>query len=438
MLIRVRNKIWLMCCLLLYGAVNVLAAPIPKSKNVHIELIYDLEPKTNAMGVVSYFTAVPFSYFNYTNIYSSEERKIGSELYGDKSTALDFELNHPLYGEIIPGSTSRIPFYVEPGDTLLVYVTKVGKLIGYAAKDGGVVKCANMLMHDISNSTFYTAQDFETDRRGADFNLFLSRIKRKMATAVESVNAVADRYGFTEKERRIAVNNAMMQFACWIFEYAPYKSFEIGHYSQKNEGGWQTLPEQDRDAESVSNVANYSFVNDLPLNDSTCMASRYFPMFIQSYEHSHILNCDQYLYYGTTKADEARMDSAFVAREQLITGRMMPSLFMDIAMQRKHYEPLPDDGSIRLREVNVMGSRRSFEGFKGITEEEMYQARLNSKTSYNALSPSYWFGGRKREKTRARVRALIKRMEEEEQRERDEHDAIMKAYEQTMKEKGEQ
>ena len=435
MFLRLVNMLFCICCFLVGGAADVFASVISKGKNVHIELIYDVEAKNDAMGGTRYFDVVPYSYFYYTDIYSGEERKIGSEAYGDRSTAFDFELNRPLYGEIVPGSTSRIPFYVEPGDTLLIFVTRTGKVIDYSAKDGGGVKCINLLKHDVSNATFYTARDFEEDRRGVDFAEFVRRVRRKMNATIESVKRVADQYCFTDKERRIAVNNVMLQFAWWLLEYAPYKSSEISAYSRKNENGWQTLPEQDRDLMSVDDMANYAFINDLPLNDSTCMASKYFPMFIQSYEHSQILNCDQYLYYGTSPEDLARMDSALVAREQMLTGRMMPSLFMDVALERKHYVPQSDDGSIRLKEVQVMG-RRSFDGFKGVTETDMLNARLNSKPVYNALSPSYWLYGRKREKTRARVRELLKKIDEEERREQEERDAVMKAYEETLREKG--
>lgn len=429
------NYRWLcvFCLLIIMGSADASAVLPPKKKHTRIELVYDVPARMTSMGETKFFTVVPYSYFYLRDIYTDEERKVGSEAFRDNVTALDFELSHPLYDEIVPGSTSRIPFYIEPGDTLQVFVTRTGRVIDYARKDGGRVECENLLRHDISNCTFYTARDFEADRKDVDFGRFVARITKKMNTVVDSVRSIADKYGFSEKERRIAVNNVKLQFALWIFEYAPYKSAEIGAYSSKHEEGWQTLPNQDRDAGSITDISNYAFINDMPLSDSTSLVSKYFPMYIKNYEHSRILNSDQYLYYGTSDEDIARMDSAFAARELMITGRMQNSLFMDIALQRRHIETTPDDGSIKLQEVQVLG-RRSNDYFPGITEADMINARLNSKTTYNALSPSYWLYGRKREKTRARVREILKKDREEDERKQQEHDEIMRAYEETQRE----
>lgn len=410
------------------GVADAFSFVPPKGKMVHIELMYEVEGKTSAMGETKYFDVVPYTYFYLSDVYSADECKVGSDAYGERSTAVEFEINHPLYDELLPNSRTRIPFYVEPGDSLIIHLTKTGRVLGYEMKNGKEVKCKKLMLHDISNSDFYTARDFEEDRRGADFPQFVERVMKKMRVAVDSVSSVADKWEFTDRERRIAVNNVKMQFALWLFEFAPYKSAEISEYSRTHKGGWQTLPNQDKDIMQISNEKNYSFLNLLPLNDSTCLASKYFPRFIQSYEHAHIFNNDQYLYYGTSRDAESRMDSAFIAKEMAITGRMMPSLFMGIAMERRHYEPLADDGSIHLKEVQVMG-RRSDGYFPGITEQDMLNAKLNSRPVYNALSPSYWLYDRKREKRKARARALIKKIEEAEQREQEERDAILKAYE---------
>lgn len=428
MLIKLVNILVGICCSLMLGVADASAFVPPKGKAVHIELVYDVEGRTTAMGETRYFDVVPYTYFRLNDIYSDVEHKVGSESYGERSTALDFEINHPLYDELIPNNQCRIPFYVEPGDSLIIYITKTGCVQKYGMKNGKEVKCEKMLLHDISNSEFYTAHDFEADRKDTDFPQFVQRVMKKMHVVVDSVNRVADKWGFTDKERSIAVNNAKLQFAIWLFEFAPYKQGQLSEYSRTHKSGWQMMPNQESDLLAISSEKNYAFLNELPLTDSTCLASKYFPQFIQSYEHAHIFNSDQYLYYGTTKNDIARMDSAFVAKERRITGRMMPSLFMDIAMERRHYEPLPDDGSIHLKEVQVMG-RRSDGYFPGITAQDMLNAKLNSRPVYNALSPSYWLYDRKREKRKARARAFIKKLEEEEQREQEERDAIIKAYE---------
>lgn len=93
----------------------------------------------------------------------------------------------------------------------------------------------------------------------------------------------------------------------------------------------------------------------MPTNDSTVFASKFFPAFIQSYEHAQVLNYDQYLYVGMTNADSLRMDSAFVAKDLAITQNGHASLFMEVALQRRHTQQPVNDGSVKLKEVQVIG-----------------------------------------------------------------------------------
>ncbi len=194
------------------------------------------------------------------------------------------------------------------------------------------------------------------------------------------------------------------------------------------------MPGQDQAFDDLQNPASYAFVRQLPINDSTCMVSRCFQPFIIAYEHAHIFNYDQYLYYGSSLHDKARMDSVFMAHELSITGHLRPSLVMEVAMFRKHFEPLvTDDGSIKLREVQVLATQGNYN--KEVTPEEMTEWRLNQKPSLSEqlTSPSYWLWYRKKYKNRERAKALIKKIEEEEQREESERAAVMKAYEETVK-----
>ena len=320
------------------------AAPLPQSKPVHIEVRHQWD-----VGRLMYFWL--------TDLYTKEEKKVRSEVRGEGVVALDFNLYHPLYDEILPSGNLRIPFYVEPGDTLIIHLNKGGRVEKYERKDGSPVKYENLLLHDVSNRMFYTQEDFVEDKRQCLFPEFVANVEQKMQVALDSVNRVADRCGFSAEERNLARCNVQMQFALWIFEYAPMKTSELLAYASRHEAGWQSLPEQDKEMEAIQDIRNYGFMCDLSPSDSTFLASRYFPAFIQSYEHTLVLNYDQYLYAGTSDADLARMDSAYVAKDLAITHLDHPSLFMDMVMARRHYkpEPIADDGSIQLQEVQVIG-----------------------------------------------------------------------------------
>lgn len=406
----------------------------PIKKHVHIELNYETKDNPKSVSKTSSMDIVPYSFFYLTDIYTNKEWKVSSSPYKPGCTAIDFDLNHPLYDEIDPLGRYRIPFYVEPGDSLIIDVTKAGQVKQYRRKDGRKVKYENLLRHDFSNNTFYTDEDFKADRKNTRFPDFVTKVTRKMNAVVDSVNRNADKYGFTDEERRIAVNNVKLQFALWIFEYAPYKAMEMNVYARQHSAGWQTRPDEDVNYADIGNPGNYSFMQIMPLNDATCMASKYFPMFIRSYEHAFVLNYDQYLYYGTTKRDMMRMDSAYIAKDLKITGHMAPSMFMNIAMARRYMEDeqLPDDGSIRLEEVQVLGSWQT-DDFKGLSDLDVSNAKLNSTPTYNFMSPSYWLYDRKRAKAKERATKLIKQIEAEEEADQADRDAIMKAYEEMQK-----
>lgn len=318
------------------------AAPLPQSKPVHIEVRgWDR-----------------LMYFWLTDLYTKEEQKVKSEFLHNGAVAFDFHLYHPLYDEIVPSGNRRIPFYVEPGDTLIIRMGKHGDVESYERKDGQPVKYENLLRHDISNRMFYTQEDFSADKQQCLFPEFVARVRKKMQVALDSVNSVADRHAFSDEERNMARCNVQMQFALWIFEYAPMRASELLAYANHHEGGWQTRPEQEQETAAIQDLANYGFVGDMRLDDSTYLASRFFPAFIQSYEHTQVLNYDQYLYAADTQTDIARMDSAYVAKDLTMTHRDRPSLFMDMAMARRHYKKPPsvDDGSIHLPEVQVIGT----------------------------------------------------------------------------------
>ena len=202
------------------------AVPLPPSKPVHIEVRHDAT------------SISPYIYFWLTDLYTKEEKKIGSKAMGKGVVALDFELYHPLYDELIPAGNRRLPFYVEPGDTLIIRLGKYGRIESYERRDGTPVRHERLLRHDISNQSFYDEKDFKEDKKQGTFADFVAKVTQKMEVAMDSVNKVADRHAFTLEERNIALCNVQMQFALWIFEYAPFKTSELLVYAERHKGGW--------------------------------------------------------------------------------------------------------------------------------------------------------------------------------------------------------
>lgn len=395
------------------------AQSLPLAKPVHIEVRHP-------------YGANRLMYFWLTDLYTKEEKKVKSQFLRDGVVVLDFELYHPLYDAIIPASNRRIPFYAEPGDSLIITVGKGGTVESYERKDGKSFLYANLLIHDVSNQTFYTQDDFAEDKQVL-FPAFVANVTQKMAVAMDSVEQVANQYGFSAVERHLARCNVQMQFALWIFEYAPYKASELLAFSENHQGGWETRPEQEKEMEAIQDLRNYGFMRDMQPDDSTFLASRFFPAFMQSYEHAQVLNYDQYLYAGTTEDDAHRMDSAFVAKDHAITLSDHNSVFMDVALLRRHTKPhvSDDDGSIRLQEVQVLGTNldqfyQKFGRSEYNPEEVVKKAWAHD---VNLRGPISSLLNRKKIRNYKRAKKLIEKLGTDDA----EREALMKAYEETQK-----
>lgn len=347
-------------------SMSVSANPLPAKRHTQIVLKYSRQGDSDAYPSRSYHIHIRDPYYK-------KVEKINSEhVYGNVA-ALDFDLYHPMYDEIVDGNR-RIPFYVEPGDTLMIVISANGTALSYRQKNGKPVKYENLLRHDISNNEFYNADIFAIDKENA-FPLFVETVSQRMNDALDKVNDVADKWNFSFEERSLALDNVRLQFGLWIFEYAPSLSSEIANYSRLHEEGWQAMPQQDTAIETLTDTRNYRFMQQMPFNDSLCIASKYYSPFILSYQNALVLNHDQHLYLGETETDMARMDSAYVAKDLAMTDADAPSLFVRAALEIKHIElpPAPvNDGSIALKEVQVIGLDHFYSRF-GKAEEPDYK-----------------------------------------------------------------
>ena len=379
-------------------------------------------------------------YFWLTDLYTKEERKVRSE-YGsaddDPMEVLDFELYHPLYGEIVAGSNRRIPFYVEPGDTLTIYLEKNWRVSRYERSGGRPMKYERLLRHDLSLRTFYAEADFQADRERCRFPEFVGRMTAKMGEALDSVDHVADVHHFSEEERRMARCNVQLQFALWLFEFEPYKALQLDTYGERHQSGWQMSVEQDADIEATYDIGNYAFLRQMPIDDSLCLASPFFPRLIQSYESAQVLCRDLYRYEGYTASGMARADSAYMAQEQAITHRDRPSLWMRMAMQRKQAkeQPLVDDGSVLLPEVQVVESNNLDQFYKTFGRSEYDPKKVVEKAwapTVNLRGPISSLFNRKKIRRYKRALKLVEQLGADDA----EREALLKAWEESEKEKG--
>lgn len=383
------------------------------------------------------------------DVYDNSEETITSSMESVRVFSLKFKLRHPLY-DVVKEGNAEYPFYVQPGDYLIIVVHEDGK-IEYRMADGSVFRYEKLMNHDVSRQSYYDESQFDADKQNSTFSQYVNRVLQKMDSATAKVVDVAYKNGFSQEERNIAINNVKMQFTLWLFEYTSWKTVSLALSNRNKDAGWQAKPEFDADMEAIADTKNYSFMRRLPVNDKTCMASPYFALVAQRYLYAHVLNHDQYLYFGETEADHARMDSAFVAKDKEITKLPYTSVFKDVALlcrqaQRANVDlssatptceaPLDTSKSIHLKEVEVWsGSRLGTASL--LSPNDILNMKLNNAPrGFNILSPVFWaldkFVISKWRKRHPDNKTRAKRITEQYGTE---DDLLREAYEQTLQQK---
>ncbi len=343
-------KTTILSLLLLLELCPAYASVLPKSRPIYIELqCYD-KVRWRPKDVSQYHIWVK-------DIYTKENRFLYGEIVTHNNYAcFEFEAYQPVFDVIRTSNGGCIPFYAEPGDSLVIEITSDGKPLLYRNTDRTPYAYNNFLLHDISNSSLYDATQFDDDKHRYGFTDFSNCILTKVADVEKKINEMADKMEFTSRERALSLCNAKLQLLLWIFEYTNFKSHELSEFSKDRDSGWRSIDSQESEVAAMRDRANYGFLRMLPLNDSICMSSRFFDMFINGYENSEILKQDQYLYFGVTDVDSARMDSALIATDRAISGLDSTSLFMDIVLQRRHMV-IPEDYGFFLKDVKVYARR---------------------------------------------------------------------------------
>lgn len=425
------------------GLQNAQEMKIPTLKRTKIEVVYELDDPDKA----SKYHKLEFML---VDAYTDDEEKIVSAREGDKVFALTFNLRHPLY-DMLKENGRLIPFYVEPGDYLVITIKEDGTR-RYKMADGSECRWKTMLMHDVSNETYYDESMFDADKQNATFKGFVDRVVERMDSAVTQVVSVANREKFSTEEKDVSISNVKMQFALWLMEYASWKTVQLGLYAKKQQAGWQSLPEHEAEMAALEDVKSYSFMRRLPMNDESCLSSRFFPLFLQSYQHSHVLNHDQYLYFGDMVKDHAKMDSVLQAREKAITGMSSASVFMDVIMTKRKMardeaakrimlakkENVADTTqSIKLEEVEVWSQKRIAKATQLSENEKLLVKLNNAPTGFNILAPIFWLVDKyllqpmhkKKPTAKEKAKVLVQQYGEED-------DKLQEAYEKMRKEKG--
>lgn len=412
-----RNTLIAFLAFLLSITLGAKAENLPMLRPAHIAVVYD---KAGSKQINRYHNLT----LQLTDIYTGKEQEIKLKQEAAGIFACHFVIYHPLYSCINEGTDTHYPVYVEPGDYLVITINSDGSH-SYMMQNGEYAKYETLLRHDISNNLEYGEMDFIKDKSQMSFTDFSKKIMDAMSDAMIQVSAVANKHNFSEHERSLALANTKMQMARWLFRFVPLRTDEAG------------LPKPVKDDEGE--VKNYGFMGYLPLTDSLCLTSPFFPDFIKRYEKAYIFGYNQHNYKDSTTM---ALDNDFKAKELALTRRPTPSLFMDVAILRRRVardstllkvdprygEQFVDTtGSIVLKEVNVFGNETP-EGLQ-ITDAMQNNAKLQSANpNANLFGFIDLISKHKKKKKQARIKRVLDGLNDDEA---DEREKIEKAYEET-------
>lgn len=390
---------------------------LPMLRPAHVAVVYDKA----ATNQINRFHNLQIQL---NDIYTGEEKEIKLKQEATGIFVAHFVIYHPLYSVVTEAPDKKYPIYVEPGDYLIITIGADGSWT-YMQQNGEFAKCENLLKHDVSNNIYYGEMDFIKDKSQMSFTDFSKKIMGVMSDAMLEVSAVANSQHFTEYERNLALVNVKMQMARWLFRFVPCRG-EKG--------------EQPKDVKEDEKLpGSYDFIRSLPMTDSLCVTSPYFPDFIKRFENTYMLNYEQYKYVDAIAA----MDSDFIAKEKVLTRRNTSSQFMDVAMLRRrvsrnprllHVDPkygeqfVDTTGSIVLREVKVFSTDATPQGLR-VTKDMQLEAKLGSASpNANLLGFTELISKHKKKKKAARVKKVLDSIDDGEMSERE---RLEKAYEET-------
>lgn len=412
-----RQKLIATLALLLTSTLSLLAENLPMLRPAHIAVVYD---KSGNAQINRYHNLS----LQLTDIYTGKEQEIKLKQEATGIFACHFVVYHPIYSVISEGREKKYPVYVEPGDYLVITVNADGSYT-YMMHDGTYAKCETLMRHDISNNLEYGEMDFIKDKSQMSFTDYGKKIMETMSDAMLQVSAVANKNNFSDYERNLALSNTKMQMARWFFRFVPLRSDDEG------------LPKPVKADES--DLKSYEFFRNLPLSDSLCLTSPFFPDFIKRYESSYIIGYNQHSYKDSTVA---ALDADFRSKDLALTRSKQPSLFMDVAILRRRVardstllkvdprygEQFVDTtGSIVLREVHVFGNETP-EGLK-VSDAMQGNAKLQSANpNANLFGFIDLISKHKKKKKRERVKRVLDGLGDNSA---DEREQIEKAYEET-------
>lgn len=203
----------------------------------------------------------------------------------DGSFICKFIINHPTESSVVLGH-DWIPFYIEPGQTLTMYIDWEAILARNRARDRhfpinntaymGPSASLSYLLNDFENLISYRYEDLVKSRKTLTPDQYKTHMKPIIAQWKHVADSIKRIYQPSLKAVHLIKNKVDLQAGCMFFNFLMSRDY----YAQQDSNN-QVLKVKEDDS-------YYNFLNDMPLNDAAVLTNRNASEFINRFEYMDI------------------------------------------------------------------------------------------------------------------------------------------------------
>ena len=214
--------------------------------------------------------------------FSDTSSPLAVEVKEDGTFERWFTVHHPVRNDIRFDSHA-IPFYVEPGHTVNLFIRRDGR-VEYTDENGKEAPCAAYLTSCLDEVGHYGYDSFANDVKTMGFREFGCKMDSIAAKVDEQLSRVAIRSGFSTLDYVMARNEKLLRLANTMLDFQLEKS------ERAREQWFATgIPVDSALKAELADVANYRVLRFLPADDPMLLAFANYSVIQNRYTHSPIV-----------------------------------------------------------------------------------------------------------------------------------------------------
>lgn len=203
----------------------------------------------------------------------------------DGSFSCRFIINHPIESSVVLGH-NWVPFYIEPGQTLTMYIDWEAVMARSRARDNyfpikntaymGPSASLSYLLNDFDNLITYRYNDLTKSQKTLTPDQYKDHMKPIIAQWKQAADSINRIYQPSLKAVRLIKNKVDLQAGSMFLDFLMSRD-----YYAKQDSTNQALKVKEDDS-------YYNFLKDMPLNDAAVLANKNAKIFINRFEYMDI------------------------------------------------------------------------------------------------------------------------------------------------------